>query len=146
MLRWYGSTTHLRKQHGNRSRTCGQSTPTFLLRKVRVPMIFEFGDEFFLRGDRVMPVTGNSYSRASESNRRSVWHSPKASETVNFINGLNMRVVAPGISVPTQVESLDSDLPPESYEFLCGIADNGPQVTLFGSRFGIVNYRIGSRA
>ena len=45
-----------------------------------------------------------------------------------------MRVVAPGVSFPTQMESLDSDLPPESYEFLCEIAEkraeSGPRVTL----------------
>ena len=42
----------------------------------------------------------------------------------NFVNGLNTRVVAPGVSVPKKVKSLDLDLPSESYKFLCEIAEN----------------------
>ena len=60
-------------------------------------------------GDRIMPVAENSYSRVSELSRRSFWHSLKALKMVYLVNGLNMRVVAPDFSVPTQVESLDSD-------------------------------------
>ena len=47
-----------------------------------------------------------------------------------------MRVVAPDVSVPMQVESLDLDFSSESYEFLCMIAENWaesrPRVTTLG--------------
>ena len=47
-----------------------------------------------------------------------------------------MRVVAPDASVPTQVESLNSDFPSRSYEILCMIAKNwvksGLQVATLG--------------
>ena len=41
-----------------------------------------------------------------------------------YLDGLNMRVVALDVSVLMQVESLDSDFPSKSYEFLCVIAKN----------------------
>ena len=34
-----------------------------------------------------------------------------------FVFGLNMRIVAPDVSVPTQLESLDLDFPTGSYDF-----------------------------
>ena len=37
----------------------------------------------------------------------------------DFVNGLNMRIVALVVSVPTQLESLDLDFPTGSYDFSC---------------------------
>ena len=58
------------------------------------------------------------------------------------MNGLNMRVVAPDVSVPTQVESLNLDFSSESYEFLCEIAKNwaesGPRVAFLGLILGLL--------
>ena len=61
-----------------------------------------------------MTVIGNYYSRASELGRELTSGLARVSRISFLVEGLNVRVVAQGVSGPMQLESCESELCSES--------------------------------